>query len=235
LAKRKKSRNPAVDAAQYRLAEAVAHGTARTKTSMTKKAARELIEKTPARLRSQFMKNAGKKTPKHRRRKNPEDTSIAAYEDFHGKKPTVDTVVETPVKYHSNLAGLGRLEWLKVKRLDGRGVVTIEGFGKNCLLAENEARNQLFIVGGDQKVDLKVFGLSGNHERQVLGTCSEVAYFTNKKHLIEKDGGEGVYVHKFGKRKGRKTELPFIVYDVRNKLLSFAGGGYTIPSEGIDG
>ena len=27
--------------------------------------------------------------------------------------------------------------------------------------------------------------------------------------------------------------LPTIIYDVRNRLLEFAGGGYTIPDEGI--
>lgn len=47
-------KNPAVSGPQYRFAQAVAHGTARTRTSMTKKVARELIEKTPAKLRSQF-------------------------------------------------------------------------------------------------------------------------------------------------------------------------------------
>ena len=36
-------------------------------------------------------------------------------------------------------------------------------------------------------------------------------------------------VHKF------KSPRPILIYDTRNKLLSFAGGGYTIPSEGIDG
>lgn len=48
-------RNPATSAAQYRLAEAVLHGRVRTKTGMSKKVAREIIEATPAKQRSAFM------------------------------------------------------------------------------------------------------------------------------------------------------------------------------------
>lgn len=297
-------RNPAVSAAQYRLAEAVLHGTARSKTQMSKKAAKELIEKTPARLRSEFMRsnpsdaykagyaglkagasrygtvnlspsiaqreewghawsqfmagwraaqkekeNAGKKSRrkfkkaarkrlgligKHAKRnngkkRNPEDTAIAAYRDTHGQLPKRDTFVQTKLAYHKNLAGMGRLLELVIFRMDGKGEVTVSGFGKDCMLALNESQSQLFIVGGNQAVDLKCFGIKEPHESEVLGTCRSVAYFTEKVHLIAKDGGKGAYEHKFS------SPRPYIVYDTRNKLLSFAGGGYSIPAEGIDG
>lgn len=243
-------RNPAVSAAQYRLAEAVLHGTARSKTRMSKKAAKELIEKTPARLRSEFMKeNAGKKSRrkfkkaarkrlglvgKHAKRntgkkRNPEDTAIAAYKETHGQLPKRDTFVQTKLAYHKNLAGMGRLIELVIFRMDGKGEVTVSGFGKDCMLALNESQSQLFVVGGNQSVDLKCFGIKEPHESEVLGTCRSVTYFTEKVHLIAKDGGKGAYEHKFS------SPRPYIVYDTRNKLLSFAGGGYSIPAEGIDG
>lgn len=47
--------NPAKSAAQYRLAEAVLHGTARGPVRMSKKVAKEIVEATPAKQRSQFM------------------------------------------------------------------------------------------------------------------------------------------------------------------------------------
>ena len=250
-------KNPAVDAAQYRLAQAVLHGKPRTKTSMSKAAAKELIEKTPAKLRSQFMKqNAGPKSWRkskkaahkrlglHRKRtkRNPEQLAADVYAETHGKPATIETFIETPIKYHKNLAGWGRLEFLEIERLDGRGIVTVNGFGKSCMLAMNEKKDQLFITGGDQAVDLRKFGIAGAHEKEILGLCKAVGYYTEKKHLVDKDGGRGTYVHKFGVtfKNGRHVkdpgaELPTIVYDVRNKLLSFAGGSYRIKAEGIDG
>lgn len=240
--RRSVKKNPAVDAAQYRLAQAVLHGTARTKTGMTKAAAKELIEKTPAKLRSRFMKqNAGprswRKTKKAarkrlglvgkhaKRKRNPESSAVAAYVDTHGKQPGITIEVDTPKHYHSTLAGMGKLE----KLIFAGGPVKSLDFGKGTYLAMNEKRTQLFIVGGDQSVNLRDFGITQQHETEILGPVREVVYYTEKRHLIEKDGGRGSYGHKF------KLPLPVLVYDVRNKLLSFAGGGYSIPSEGIKG
>ena len=46
--------NPAVSPEQYRLAQAVLHGTVRGPVRMTKKVARELVERTPENLRSEW-------------------------------------------------------------------------------------------------------------------------------------------------------------------------------------
>lgn len=314
MAKRAKRRgNPAVDAAQYRLAQAVLHGKPYSKTTMTKAAAREIIEKTPARLRSEFSKrnpahrkrtisnprkkkryqfwtdggdqsdiysftlqqaariaskkipvaawddgawgivrdpddgdqmdvpSRARRNPGRRKRRNPEVSAAAAYREFHGKEPSVVIDVETPLKHHSVLAGLARLKYLEVARAcDGRQVTI--SFGKGTYLTENEARNQLFITGGDQSVNLKAFGISVPHESQVLGKVAAIGYYTDKQHLIAKDGGKGIYDHPFGyTRRGnkevrvRQSDPPTLIYDTRNKLLSFAGGSYTIKPEGIDG
>lgn len=177
-------------------------------------------KKTPAvkRHAKRTKKNAGK-------RKNPEGSAVAAYVDTHGKPPGKTVTVDTQKRYHSVLAGMGKLESIIFM---GGPVKSID-FGKGTYLAMNEKRTQLFIVGGDQSVCLKDFGIAPVHETEVLGEVREVVYFTEKVHLIEKDGGKGPYGHKFS------APRPLLVYDTRNKLLSFAGGGYTIPSEGITG
>lgn len=62
--------NPAVSAAQYRLAQAVLSGSAKGKQTMTKAVAREIVDTTPARDRSSFMQKA-----------NPLPQWIEAYTD----------------------------------------------------------------------------------------------------------------------------------------------------------
>jgi hypothetical protein len=158
-------------------------------------------------------------------RRNPETAAAAAYQDFHGKPPASVITVDTPKHYHSVFAGIGKLEFLRM----AHGRVKAIEFGKGTFLAENEKRTQLFIVGGDQSVNLRDFGITQPHETEILGEVAAVGYFTEKKHLVAKDGGKATYVHKFG------SPRPVLVYDTRNKLLTVAGGGYTIPSEGIDG
>lgn len=175
----------------------------------------------------QEMAAAGKR--KAKRKRNPGAEAAEAYEITHGKAPTVDTTVDAKVKYHATLAGMGKLEFLEVRAAERDGNVTLSGFGKGCMLAMNEKRTQLFVVGGDQTVDLKAFGIRDPHETEVLGDVVKVGYFTTKTHLVEKDGGTAVYVHKF------EPPRPKLIYDVRNKRLMFAGGGYSIPAEGIDG
>jgi hypothetical protein len=49
--------NPAASAAQYRLAQAVLSGTARTPTRMTRTVAQEIVELTPAHLRSEYSRS----------------------------------------------------------------------------------------------------------------------------------------------------------------------------------
>ncbi len=179
--------------------------------------------------RKRTKKAVGKKSLRTRRnpatKRNPEALAAEAYRDFHGKEPEKVITVDTPRHYHGVLAGIGKLEFLRFQN----GRVKALEFGKGTYLAENEKRTQLFIVGGDQSVNLKAFGIAQPHETEILGEISAVGYFTEKRHLIEKDGGRATYVHKFG------SPRPVLVYDVKNRLLSFAGGGYTIPSEGIDG
>lgn len=188
-------------------------------------------------------KKAAKRNPAKRR--NPIDTAAAKYEEFHGREPDDILEVTETVHEHSVLSGIGTLHFLTVAAVDGSGVVKLQGF-KGARLAQDESGKQLYIVGGDQAVDLKMFGIRRCHELEVLGAGLEVAYVTRKDHLGAA-GGEGeraVHVHDFGSkrqidesddRRKNGSRLPIIMYDVRNQKLMFAGGGYDLPEVGIRG
>ena len=163
---------------------------------------------------------------RNRKKANPAAESLKAYKDFHGRDSEELVKVTKEIHYHRHLAGAGKLEKLIVEPLNG-GRVTLSGF-KGAILAYNEKRTQLFVEGGDQTVDLKAFGVRVLHEQEVLGEVMAVEYFTTKDHLRAEDGGTAIYHHKFEKPR------PTLIYDVINKQLSFAGGRYTIPDEGID-
>ncbi len=168
--------------------------------------------------------------------RNPVTEAAERYEDFHGEPPKETYAFEEAWHYHGVTTQVGVLVSLKiaVPKLRGGGVVTVKGF-KDARLTMNEAGTQLYVEGGDQALDLASFGIKEPHEREYLGEGVEVTYHTTKKHL-GKEGGEANYVHKFGRIEGGgKTERPKMIYDVLNEEIIFAGGGYTIPSEGIDG
>jgi hypothetical protein len=173
-----------------------------------------------------------------RRKKNPSRESAEVFEDFHGYPPSEVVTVTKDIHRHAHLASLGTLVSLDVWGVDERGH-KITGF-KKALLCSNEDRNQLFIEGGDQSVNLRDFGIKQAHEMETLGRVTEIGYRTNKTHLGD-DGGEAVYVHRFrstnenGKHvMVRMTREPDLVYDVRNQQLLFSGGSYEILREGID-
>jgi hypothetical protein len=122
--------------------------------------------------------------------------------------------------------------------VDDRGH-RIEGFG-GAILAFNEKKNQLFIEGGDQAMDLADFGIDNPHELETLGRVTYIGYECNKTHL-GKEGGQALYVHKFRTTNdnGRHvvvkyTRYPDLIYDVRNEQLLFSGGSYEIMAEGIN-
>ena len=171
-------------------------------------------------------------------RVNPASASAEVFEDFHGFEPTEVVTVSKKVHHHAHLASLGTLVQLDVWGVDGRGH-KITGF-KKALLACNETRDQLFIEGGDQSVNLADFGIRKPHETETLGRVTNIGYQTNKTHLGD-EGGEAVYVHRFratnenGKHVVVKmTREPDLIYDVRNEQLLFSGGSYEILREGIN-
>jgi len=174
-----------------------------------------------------FRTNLGKKRKNSKH--NPQEAAREGYRGFHGHDSKTLTTIRTPIHEHKYLAGLGDLRQLTIVTPDKKFRVKVKFSKPYPILSMNEKRTQLFIEGGDQAVDLASFGIHHPHEKEVLGNLSDVYYFTTKDHLDPRDGGKAVYHHKYGKKR------PTMVYDVQNKLIEFAGGGYTIPDEGIDG
>jgi hypothetical protein len=171
-------------------------------------------------------------------RKNPAAASAEVFEEFHGFGPTEVVTVSKEVHHHAHLASLGTLVQLDVWGVDGKGH-KVTGF-KKALLACNETRDQLFIEGGDQSVNLGDFGIRKPHETETLGRVTNIGYQTNKTHLGD-EGGEAVYVHRFratnqnGKHVVVKmTREPDLIYSVRDEQLLFSGGSYEILAEGIN-
>jgi hypothetical protein len=177
-------------------------------------------------------RKSGKK--KNAGRRNPEGEAFERYEYFHGpgaKGADVVTDVTEKLHEHSVLSGIGKLANLRIRAIDGSGIVKLEKFG-GALLAQDEKGKQLFIKGGNQSVNLKDFGIDEPHETEILGALLSVAYRTDKTHLRPEDGGQAEYNHVFGKNGSR---LPMMIYHVRNKLLEVGGGGYDLPEVGIRG
>lgn len=171
-------------------------------------------------------------------RGNPAGAAAEVFEEFHGYAPSEVITVTKKIHYHANLAAAGKLTHLDVWGVDGAGH-KISGF-KSALLAFNERKNQLFIEGGDQRVNLDDFGIDQAHEFETLGKVTDIGYQTNKTHLGD-EGGQAVYVHKFRStnENGRHVIVkiarePDLIYDVRNEQLLFSGGSYEILREGID-
>lgn len=170
--------------------------------------------------------------------RNPVEAAREKYEEFHGR-PSEDLIeVDTPMHVHDVLSGIGELKKLVILSTNGRYRVTLTKF-KGTLVAQNEdsaTMPQLYFEGGDQEVSLEDFGISDPvHEFEELGRMEWIFYHTVKDHLGD-DGGDAIYKHKTRRIRGgsRGREKPVVIYDVRNKLLSIAGGAYTILPEGID-
>lgn len=95
------------------------------------------------------------------------------------------------------------------------------------LLASNEKGTQLFLVGGDQSVDIDSFKLKGaeaEHESIVLGSVQQITYHTSK--IFEGKREEFDYFHHFSE--DTKGPLPTLRYDAVNEKLYLDGGCYKI-------
>jgi hypothetical protein len=171
-------------------------------------------------------------------KRNPAKGAAQVFEEFHGFEPSEVVTVTKHIHHHEHLAAAGKLTHLDVWGIDGTGH-HISGF-KGAFLAFNESKNQLFVEGGDQSLDLADFGIDSPHELETVGRLTDIGYQTNKTHLGD-EGGEAVYVHKFrstnqnGKHVVVKiARYPDLIYDVRNEQLLFSGGSYEILREGIN-
>lgn len=93
-------------------------------------------------------------------------------------------------------------------------------------LTSNEEGTQLYIIGGDQSLDLPALGITGHEAEKELitiGLIKNVCYHARK--TFDGKTEEFDYVHKLGEDGG---ELPTLIYDRINKQLKFSGGSYFI-------
>ena len=177
-------------------------------------------------------------------KRNPADVSAEVFEEFHGYPASEIVKVKRDRHHHEHLAAAGELVGLRVKPVGhGLPVRTIEGLGKSCFLAFNEAKNQLFIEGGDQALSwdtLQEFGIETEHELQTIGKLVGVSYETDKSHLGD-EGGHAIYSHTFRTTNEngvhitvRIARYPDLIYRVLDEQFEISGGDYDIKREGID-
>lgn len=158
-------------------------------------------------------------------KENPADVAADLSEEFHGRA-SVPELVEDKVHVHEHLAGLGMLNEIKL-----RGGIKIR-FDGATRLASNEDGTQLFIVGGDQSVDLAEWpDVDESKELVNLGKVAEVVYTTDKQHLGREDRKPGAYKHQLGEKSG---DLPELVYSTRDGRMQFVGGHYKVTWRGIE-
>jgi len=200
--------------------------------------ARERAQLRAARREEERNERRAERYLKRGNPRNPLDTAQDAYGHFHGEKAHGQVLVEEKSHFHTHVWELGRLVLLRVvlpsdRRQQGlKNTVDIEFDyeGKSpTRLTANEKGTQLFIDGGNQSVEVAVFGIDTVHERELLGYLRDIWYYTDKKHL-GKEGGLAIYKHKLGEEGG---ELPALVYRTLDKRLEIVGGSYTIPDEGV--
>jgi hypothetical protein len=125
---------------------------------------------------------------------------------------------------------LGELRELKVATFNKKDVTITFAKSGTTKLCSNEEGTQLYIVGGDQSLDLKAMGLTGDQidkDFVALGVIHELTYQTKKEfhkfQLVD-------YYHELGEETGYQ---PILTYDTMNKSLSISGGEYRIKPEGI--
>jgi len=161
---------------------------------------------------------------------NPEPEAAALYEDFHGRPPSEVKEIVTEREEHEWLTQLGTLVELKLNTLTNLDAsIKFSGADAPDLCSSEDGR-QLYIEGGNQEVDLAALKMDGDDWRKdsmVLGVIKEITYRT-EKHFHKFDPID--YYHKLGEETG---ELPYLVYDPNNKLLSISGGQYQVKPEGI--
>jgi hypothetical protein len=180
---------------------------------------------------------------KAKRRRNPEEGAAHFYEKFHGEPSKEEIIVEDEIHEHEWLGVIGVLCAVVVDTPAG-DTATIKFEGEEDQvpwLASSEDGCQLYIVGGNQELDLKALGMNGKEwykERMVIGCFSppEAGRKWNLSYVTEKsfDSFEMIeYQHDLGEpdegepKSARRADA-YLEYDAVNKLLFISGGQYKI-------
>lgn len=162
--------------------------------------------------------------------RNHGETAADVFEGFHGTPATRTEVFEDRILIEDSLAECGPLQSIRVKTVTGFTTTIKFDKDRQPILCSSPDRNQLYIIGGDQELDLFGLGFEGESEIKHLmkiGVAKQVTYFAKKNF----DNFEPTdYFHDLGEENGVKPDL---MYDSLNKTLSLVGGDYRVLNEGI--
>jgi hypothetical protein len=224
--KRKAARKPAKKATTKRkpAKKKTANPRARKLTG-AKKAA---FLKRMAKGRNAAKRGNGKKrahNPK-RKRKNSESDAEQMYQTFHGKAPGRIVEYDELIKFPQNFAEMGRLVELRIDLDSANRKFPFTHFGDCKVVCTPDGQN-IYFVGGDQKINLGDLDIGGEKDFIELGPCVYICYHTTKDFH---DFAPIDYFHEFGEEDGIK---PMLAYDRLNQKLFLMGGNYNVKREGI--
>ena len=177
-------------------------------------------------------------------RRNPEAESAEMYRLFHGKDADETVTYISEQHEHHTLWGAGDLVRMTVLT-PGNVRATIDvapiprgekmpdpsalPIGKRVVLAASEDGRQMYLVSGNQELDLRRLGFRPADERDnmVIGVIEGLVYQTEKDfHKFDLTN----YTHRLGEESGYQ---PMLVYHPRTPQLEIVGGRYRIERPGI--
>lgn len=161
-----------------------------------------------------------------RRRNSELEAAAALAEGFHGRPARKVREVKELTRERVDLADLGPL--VEIAFAFDNGKIGEINFNKVRLAASADG-GQLYIVGGDQSLDLEAMGLDKwmpkDHLR--IGHVVSLTYHGSKRfHKFE----PSQYEHEMGEEGG---SLPTLGYDTLNRRLYLLGGSYRVEGEWI--
>lgn len=167
-----------------------------------------------------------KATAKGKRRRNQGEDGTAMYEKFHGKAPGRIVEYEELVQFPHHFAELGKLVELRIDLDSANRKFPFTSFGDCKVVCTPDGEN-LYLVGGDQRIDLENLEIGGDKDMVELGPCVYICYHTTKDFH---DFAPIDYYHEFGEENGIR---PVLCYDRLNRKLFLIGGDYRVKREGI--
>ncbi len=178
-------------------------------------------------------KAKGYKNPAKGGKRNPEAAAADLSEAWHGRPAKTATDIIETIRYHGVLTELGQLQEIKIL-VTARKAQAIR-FDDDTFLCSSENGKQLYVVGGDQSLDLGALGIEGEEAEKdcvMVGEVYSLTYVTDKQHLGRADKIPGPYEHVLAEEGGNP---PVLIYDALNRTVGFTGGTYRIDPTDYDG
>lgn len=167
-----------------------------------------------------------KSKPRRRRRNSDIEEARSGFEQFHQKPSTRVIEVSQAYKYPDNYYELGKLKELRFDLDPNNKAFPLTHFGP-CMVVSTADGSNIYLIGGNQKVDLSALDIASDKDFIELGPCTYISYHTQKGfHDFEPID----YFHHFGEDDGI---FPNLTYDRLNETLFLVSGNYRVRPEGI--